>query len=67
MDLCALVDDKLDMSQPYALTAVKTSHRLCEQDIASRFVELIIPLYSLLVRIHLGQSPSFGDPVRETD
>lgn len=67
MDLYVLVDDKLNRSQPYAVAAEKISHRLCEQDTASRSVELIIPLYSVLVRPHLEHSSSFGDPVQKTD
>lgn len=56
MDFCVLVDDKLNISQSYALTAEKTNHELCEQDIASRSMEVIITFYSLLARPHLRQS-----------
>lgn len=63
MDLCVLVDDKLS----YALTAEKTSHELCEQDTASRSMEVSIPLYSVFVRPHLRQSPYFGYPAHETN
>lgn len=68
MDFCVLVDDKLNMSHPYALKAEKRSHRLCEQDAVSRSMEVIIPLYSVLVRPHLDRVHPLGIQYkRQTD